>query len=260
MDKYQTQIFILLTAIVVFSLMVGIIGFLFHYRKKKMLHMRETELLNKKHLQELLTNQLEMKRQTMEFIGAEIHDSVGQKLTLASLYAQQLWQRNSYPQENEQLQTIGTILNETLVELRNLSKNLIDENRQNHNLETLLQHECERINASGLCRVVLSTLPGSSELQPQQKNVLLRITQEFMQNSLKYSQCSNIHVSTGMQNNVFSLCATDDGVGFDMHETEYSRKGIGISNIRRRADSIGAELIFSSTIGKGTKLELQLKL
>jgi signal transduction histidine kinase len=260
MDRNQTQIFILLIAVVIFALMVGIISFLFHYRKKKIQQLRETEQLTKKHLQELLSKQLEMKQQTMEFIGAEIHDSVGQKLTLASLYTQQLHQRNSHVETGAQLQAISTILNESLAELRNLSKNLIDENRQNFSLEMFLQQECERINHSGLCSAQLSVTSNGHELQPQQKYVLLRIIQEFVQNSLKYSQCQNIRLSTMVTGNVFNLRAVDDGIGFDMRLTENSRKGIGLSNIRRRAESIGALLNLSSTIGSGTILELQVNI
>jgi signal transduction histidine kinase len=260
MDRYQTQIFILLVAAVVFALMVAIISFLFHYRKKKVQQLREKEQLTKKHLQELLSKQLEMKQQTMEFIGSEIHDSVGQKLTLASLYTQQLCQRNNNAETGAQLQAISVILNESLAELRSLSKNLIDENRQNFSLEMFLQQECERINASGLCNAYLSVSSNGHELQPQQKYVLLRIVQEFVQNSLKYSQCQNIRLSTLSTSHVFNLRAVDDGVGFDMRLTENSRKGIGLSNIRKRAESIGAVLNLSSTIGTGTMLELQVNI
>jgi signal transduction histidine kinase len=258
MDRFQTQIFILLVAVVVFALMVAIIRFLFHYRKKKMQQLRETEQLTKKHMQELLSKQLEMKQQTMEFIGAEIHDSVGQKLTLASLYTQQLCQQNNQAGTTAQLQAISAILNESLAELRTLSKNLIDENRQNFSLEMFLQQECERINASGLCKAHLSISTHGHELQPQQKYVLLRIVQEFVQNSLKYAQCQNIRLSTAVTGDAFSLSAVDDGIGFDMSLTENSRKGIGLSNIRRRAESIGALLNLSSTLGSGTQLELQV--
>lgn len=260
MDRYQTQVFILLVAVVAFALMVAIISFLFHYRKRKLQQLRETEQLNKKHMQELLSKQLEMKQQTMEFIGAEIHDSVGQKLTLASLYTQQLCQQSPAAGNDTKLQAISVILNESLAELRNLSKNLIDENRQNFSLEMFLQQECERINDSGLCSAYLSATSNGNELQPQQKYVLLRIVQEFVQNSLKYSNCQTIRLSTAVTGTVFNLRAIDDGIGFDMRLTENSRKGIGLSNIRRRAESIGALLNLSSTIGTGTILELQVNI
>jgi signal transduction histidine kinase len=260
MDRFQTQIFILLLAIVVFAMMVAIIRFLFHYRKKKMQQMRETEQLTKKHMQELLSKQLEMKQQTMEFIGAEIHDSVGQKLTLASLYTQQLCQQHHNVEDTAKLKAISVILNESLTELRTLSKNLTDENRQHLSLEMFLQQECDRINASGLCHAQLCASSNGHELQPQQKYVLLRIVQEFVQNSLKYAQCQNIRLSTAVANDVFCLHAVDDGIGFDLSQTENSRKGIGLSNIRRRAESIGALLHLSSTVGIGTQLELQLNI
>ena len=49
------------------------------------------------HKEQLSTVQFEMQQQTMQHIGREIHDNVGQKLTLASLYTQQLAFENKAP-------------------------------------------------------------------------------------------------------------------------------------------------------------------
>ena len=50
----------------------------------------ELEKVEVLHMEELLQTQVEIQTQTMKHIGREIHDNVGQKLTLSSLYLQQL--------------------------------------------------------------------------------------------------------------------------------------------------------------------------
>ena len=58
-------------------------------------------MISEAHTKELLSTQIEMQTQTMQYIGREIHDNVGQKLTLASLYTQQLAYENKAPQIND---------------------------------------------------------------------------------------------------------------------------------------------------------------
>lgn len=259
MDESQKiPIFIALTSVVVLVLIAGIIIFIFQYRKRKLMHLHETNTLNEQHIQELLSTQVEMQQQTMQFIGREIHDSVGQKLTLASLYAQQLNYKNDFPEAKSQLDNITNILNESLSELRSLSKNLTDETQHHQPLIKLLQTECERINSSGICHASLEGLIKNTIFQQVQKNVILRIVQEFMQNSLKHSGCKKIYITVSEFNNVFQLKISDDGKGFDISLADSAKNGIGLINMKRRAETIGATSSLVSEIGKGTYFILDL--
>ena len=82
--------------IVVFNLffilfIVGIVVFIRQYKLKKKEHIGMLTSQTEAHQKELLATQIEIQQQTMQHIGREIHDNIGQKLTLASLYTQQLW-------------------------------------------------------------------------------------------------------------------------------------------------------------------------
>ena len=72
----------------------GIIIFIRQYRLKKKSHEKELEIADQLHKEELLQTQVEIQKQTMKHIGREIHDNVGQKLTLSGLYLQQLLMDN----------------------------------------------------------------------------------------------------------------------------------------------------------------------
>ena len=98
------------------------------------------------HQKEILSAQIEIQNQTMQHIGREIHDNIGQKLTLASLYTQQLAYENKAPQINENIENISAIINQSLSELRALSKSLTDDSISNSTIVELLQNECKIIN------------------------------------------------------------------------------------------------------------------
>ncbi len=260
MDKAEITIFIIIANIVLFVFLAAFIIFISQYRRRKMLHNKEKETMNLQHTKDLLATQLEIQQLTMQEIGREIHDSVGQKLTLASLYAQQLSHQNQAPAINHKIENIGQIINESLQELRSLSKSLTGVGQaQVGNLKALLEAECSRINDAGLCHAsVESNLETITVPQPN-CNVLLRILQEFLQNSLKHANCGHIQILLQQNDGKTSIIAVDDGLGFDIKAMENnSEKGIGLHNMKRRAELIGALLKINSEISKGTKMEVTI--
>ena len=70
-------------AIIIF--IAGLLLFLNQLKNRRILHEKEKSNIEKQHKLDLLNNQLKVQQQTMQFIGSEIHDSVAQKLTLATL-------------------------------------------------------------------------------------------------------------------------------------------------------------------------------
>ena len=107
---------------VIFIAFIGaIILFIRQYRIKKRTHLKELETIDVLHKKELLKTQMEIQSQTMKYIGREIHDNIGQKLTLSSLYLQQLVFENKTEQITDNINNINDIINESLTELRHLS-------------------------------------------------------------------------------------------------------------------------------------------
>lgn len=75
---------------------------------------------------DLLNTQLQIQQQTMQFIGQEIHDSVAQKLTLASIYTQRMEFDNGVPAIKDKLGAVSKIVNDSLLGGRQISKDLTD--------------------------------------------------------------------------------------------------------------------------------------
>lgn len=254
---------IIIFASVAFVIVViGMVYFVHAARNRKLIHVKEKQLMHDKHTKDLLARQLEIQQLTMQEIGREIHDSVGQKLTLASLYAQQLSHQNAAPAINHKIEDIGQIINESLQELRSLSKSLISSGAEHSgDLKALLETECSRINNTGVCHVLVESNSETIPIPQPKCNILLRIGQEFMQNSLKHAACRHIHISLQQQGREIRMHAMDDGKGFNLMESAAEKgRGMGLHNMKRRAELIGATLDISSSSDSGTKMTICLNL
>lgn len=90
------------------------------------------------------------------------------------------------------------------------------------------------------------------------KNVLLRITQEFIQNSIKHAKCKNIFINlNSSEEALWELNIKDDGLGFD--KSKITSNGIGLTNMKNRAQIIGADFSLESQKNKGTTINIILK-
>ncbi|WP_395052556.1 sensor histidine kinase [Flavobacterium sp.] len=233
----------------------GIITFIKQYKLKKKEHTAMLQFQKQEYQKELLATQLEVQQQTMQHIGREIHDNIGQKLTLASLYTQQLAYENKAPHINESIENISTIINQSLSELRELSKSLTDNTIEKSAISQLLKLEADKINELKICNVKFENATQSLQLSYQTKTVLLRITQEFIQNSIKHSHCKNISILLSSTSNSAKLELKDDGKGFEISTTKSN--GIGLNNMKKRAEMINGKYQFESN-KNGTKLTIEI--
>jgi len=242
---------------VVFLIFIaGIVGFIRQYRLKKKSHLSEIQGIDETHKKELLETEIEIQTETMKHIGREIHDNIGQKLTLASLYTQQLAFENKAPQINSSIINIGTIINESLTELRQLSKSLTDNTIEQTSLNVLIENECKRVRDLKHCEVEFNNQLKTKVHGYSVKSILLRITQEFLQNSIKHANCKKIEVSLMRNDSHMTLQLQDDGHGFDLQSPS---TGIGLKNIDKRTQLIGGTTTMKSD-SSGTILTIQIPL
>jgi len=251
-------ILIVLFNIIFIAFISAIVIFVRQYRIKKREHVAEIHDIDEVHKKDLLETEIEIQTQTMKHIGREIHDNIGQKLTLASLYTQQLAFENKAPHINENIETISEIINQSLTELRELSKSLTDNNIAKASIFQLVENECKKINDLKKCKVHFRCDAQIDIESYSIKSILFRITQEFLQNSIKHSQCKNIEVALGQTAYHLQLNLEDDGKGFDVDKL--NSKGIGLKNIEKRTEMIGGNFKLESGHLQGTKLTIEIPL
>lgn len=255
MGERELIIFIFLINIILLIFIVGVLVFIFQYRKRKIEHEKQLLRINEQHIKELLSSQLEVQKQTMVDIGKEIHDNLGQKLTLASIYLQQIPYNKSEKDLTTRTFEINELLNEILRDLRQLSQSMVNPEFYESDLIGLLKKEVERVNSMTQVLVSLQTSETELKLNSVQRNAIFRIIQEFIQNSLKHSQCTLINLSIHRKDEKIVFEAADNGKGF---EQENNLPGIGLTNMKRRAIELGGDFLLESTPGIGTKIVIEL--
>jgi signal transduction histidine kinase len=210
------------------------------------------------HEVQLFSTKIEIQQQTMEYIGKEIHDNIGQKLTLASLYTQQLEQENKTPNIKENIDNISILIDESLAEMRELTKSLTDNSIEDNIIYKLIEEECERVRKLNLCTVKFISNQRKIVLDYQTKAILVRIVQEFFQNSIKHSGCKNLTLQLHVSEKKVVLILIDDGKGFDSGKI-YSN-GIGLKNMKKRTEMLEGSFVLESKINMGTKITVTIPL
>ena len=258
MEKSELLLTVILFNIFFLGFIVAIMVYIRKFKQRKKEYLAEIQIKNEIHQKELLATQLEIQESTMKQIGRELHDNIGQKLTLVSLYTQQLLHENKVPDVTDRIEQVSQIITHSIEDLRSLSKTLTNNKINHYGIINLIEEEVSLANTLKKCKVSFSHDFVDEDLTFEHKSVLLRIIQEFIQNSMKHSECKNIVIALKSDDNiVWDLEIKDDGKGFDLKEVKSN--GIGLVNMKNRAQIIGADFAFTSEKNVGTSLKIVLK-
>ncbi|WP_137401514.1 sensor histidine kinase [Echinicola rosea] len=249
MSYEPTQIFfIVLSGIILMLLMSGfIIVMVLLHRQQQLRNHQKMDSLRAEYEKTMLKVEKEIQDQTLSFIGQELHDNLGQILSLTKLTL------NS-PDE-ESFSEGKRLINHAIKEVRSLSKRLNLDWVKEVKLQDFISNELQKIEASGFCKTQFETNVEALTLDQDKKLVLIRIIQECLNNIIKHAEPSVIYISLMEKNDALSVTVKDNGKGFD---AEDKSKGMGLHNLKSRIETIGGTLNLSSIIGIGTEIKLLL--
>lgn len=226
------------------SFFVGIIAFILYYSSKR--------AVREEFKSKLFSAQLELQEQTAELISSEIHDNVGQILSVAHIYLQGMKQDQNVIKTKQ-------LISSAISSLRNLSHNLNASNILQNGIASALENESEQIQESGIIKVNFGNNIGVLEIPIQEEVILFRICQEVLNNAIKHSNGDQIDVNLTENDGNYFITIIDNGTGFDF-ELENSRAGKqGLKNMKKRSELIGVGLTFESQINMGTKVNFKIK-
>lgn len=227
-----------------------ITAILYHNRKRS----HKIDLANFQNT--LLQTQMEIREQTMQTIGADLHDNVGQLLSLTSLTL------NSVKLEDTEKaqQKIDAALDLTLrsiKEMRLLGKLLQGEQLIGLGLCEAIRHEINWIEKSGQYAVSYD-IEGEQPAQnnPDKDLILFRVLQEIFNNIIKHSKATDISIKLTYSQEGIRLQVIDNGTGFDIDHLPEDQKGMGLLNIQKRAEIVGGEVFIQSQPREGTCIEI----
>ena len=227
------------------------------------------DITQRKHAEEELRSlpQRIIKAQEVERsrVARELHDGVNQ--IIASVKMRIRNAQDGLPSvqaaTREILGRCDKLLTDALEENRRIAHNLHPADLNNLGFSAACQNLCKdfqsRTNMNVQCRI---TLPGKDRLPPGIELTLYRIVQEAINNIEKYAQAKTTKLRIGLQNHSIRLKIQDDGCGFDPKKVKHGKKekghGLGLTNMRERALSLGGTCEIQSAPQKGTTIDVQI--
>ena len=222
------------------------------YNDRKRKHLEEKKIMSREFEKQLLQSQLEIQEQTFSYISQEIHDNVGQILSLAKVQINIMNESESMSKDllNEVKENVG----KAMTDLRDISKSLSSERIRTLGIYETVCREAEQINKSGITQVNVAVQGNEKKMDEQKKLILFRIIQESLQNSIKHANASEINILFNYLAENLEVTVTDNGKGFDLEDALKKNAGIGLLNIKTRASLTGGASSIASEVNKGTTI------
>ncbi|SEI40520.1 Histidine kinase-, DNA gyrase B-, and HSP90-like ATPase [Dyadobacter sp. SG02] len=239
------------------SIFIGVI--LLAYQRRQLLNRQEQHNIHQHYQREILESQLEAQNETLQYIGQELHDNIGQLLSVAKVNLNTLEGR---PQSDDNMQDIlmtNEIIEQAIADLRALSKSFDTDFVKDFGFHQSLSAELLRISKTKRYKTELNISGNRYSLGFDKEIVLFRISQEILNNSIKHAGASEITASISYDQTTVLLELKDNGRGFVYHKSEdHTHSGSGLRNIERRAQMIGAGLTIDSGPGYGTVVKIEI--
>jgi len=249
---------ILVTTLIFLIAPASIVVYIFIYNSRKKKHIEEKAQMKLTFETEIAKAQLEVQEQTMQTIGADLHDNIGQLLSLTSLTLNSI----ELEDKNRSQQKIDAAIDLTLrsiKEMRLLGKLLQGDQLVVAGLSAAIRHEISWMERSGKYEIAYrqaEEMPAAGN--PDKDLILFRILQEILNNIIKHAAASRINISLEYMDGTLQLRVTDDGVGFNAAGLLDEQRGMGLQNIRKRAGIIGGAVAIESKPGEGAQISISI--
>lgn len=187
-------------------------------------------------------------------IGRDLHDDIGGQLSTLKLFLGSLKSREG-KDRIELIDYSSSILDSAIHDIRNILINLSPKVLDEYGYVKAVEELVNKINSSKVLRFELSMHGLEGRLDARLENSLYRITQELINNSLKYSWAKNIILDVLKRDNKIIMMYEDDGRGCDI---QIAAKGYGLKNISTRVKMFNGQVYFDSVPGNGFRCEIEL--
>jgi two-component system NarL family sensor kinase len=251
-ERQQIILILIIGTLLFLLLTVFLVVFVLAYKRRQLNHMLEKAALQHTFENQLLQSRLETQEQTFKYFSEEIHDNVGQVLSVVGMHLYQLQIDYSSDKAVTLLHQSSSLLNKAIDDLRTISHTLNAQYINKSSLAEVVQTEISYITSVRDLNCELHIKGEEKELPPDRQTLLFRIIQEALGNALKHAAASSIHIYLIYGKQDIEVRIVDDGKGFSVKKNN----GIGLGNMQQRAGLLGGELKIDSVAGEGTTLSL----
>lgn len=240
----RTRNFLIIGVLLLSAIGLGLILY------SRMLRLKNRELARKKREIE----EAYLKGQTTERkrVASELHDNLGGLLSAAKLSLQILDPSQLDHHEREIYDNVVDMMIDACRQVRTLSHNMLPEDLEKEGLLKVLERLIYKLNTTGTTQFSLQTTGDFTErLMPEAEFNLYLIGLELCNNVLKHAKASKAYITLQRSGGRIVFGVADNGKGFKKQD---NNDGMGLQNIRQRANDIGGTMSVESKNNEGTTI------
>src|SRR3546814_819323 len=176
-------------------------------------------------------------------LAEDLHDSVGQVLSVIKFNLHRLEKRcGSAPETQELMGATRNLAEECILEIRNIIHNMMPHLLTNFGLTEALKELALKVEQRSGVQVNFSSNV-SARYSSGIEVALYRIVQELFSNAIKHSGATEITLTLSGESAPLMMRFSDHGKGFDINTIKY---GFGLKNLSSRLR------LFKGKIGRAT--------
>lgn len=256
MQRDYTLIAEVILVVITFCIVASILIIIFTIYQRRFKFSKQLQYLEQTHQKNLLSAQLEIQEQTFNYIAREIHDHIGQRLTLARFYLNSR-KENSKEKAEQLIDESSSLIEMAITDLKHLSRTLTADYIKDNGLFEAIKMEINHVNKINGFKAYL-TVEGAAFFTDENTELLVfRIIQEALQNILKHAEAHRAEVKLTYQEDQLHVSVSDDGNGFDaatFFSTNKKSEHSGIMNMKNRVELYKGTFNIESSPGKGTAI------
>jgi len=228
-------------------LAITLIIFIIFHQRRVILYQLQLQQMEAEQQKMLLRASIELQEEERQRIAADLHDDAGPLLATARLY---LTENMVNQDKGSQLQTIFNIkdiIDEAITLIRNISHSLMPPTLKNFGLESAVNDFFQKINSAGTLDVKCRFNDYQIRLKPEKELLVFRVIQELINNILKHSNSTFIHLTEHDAEENIMIRLLHDGNGLTQDDfIKMSKKsaGLGLKNIQSRLKVILGDIYF----------------
>jgi two-component system, NarL family, sensor kinase len=218
-------------------LVIGLVIFIIFHQRKVIRYQTQLQQMEHEQQKVLLNASVRMQEEERQRIAADLHDDAGPLLATARLYLNENLVNQDKATQLQSIYQARQILDDTIQLVRNISHSLMPPTLKNFGLESAVNDAIQKISGSGTINASSRFHDYKERLKNDKELLVFRIVQELINNILKHSNCSFIHITQHINEGNFVLRVHHDGRGIvqsDYEKLNKSNVGLGLKNISSR--------------------------
>ena len=234
-------------------LTVGLVLFIIFHQRKVSRYQRKLQKMEEEQGKILLTASIKLQEEERQRLAADLHDDAGPLLATARLYLNENLVNQDKATQLQSIFQARQIIDDTIQLVRNISHSLMPPTLKNFGLESAVNDLFQKISGSGTMNASSRFHDYKDRLKAEKELVVFRIVQELVNNILKHSSSSFIHLTQNVHGDKFYMRIHHDGRGIvqsDFDKLNKSNIGLGLKNISSRLRVVQGNIYFEKDISQ----------